>query len=39
MEEVSSASIDKRFCLVCQKLKMKKYVSHNYEEKKYLEIK
>ena len=31
--------IDKRFCLVCQKLKMKKYVISNQKEKKYLELK
>ena len=39
MEEVSSVYIDKRFYLVCQKFKMKKYVSSNYEENKYLGIK
>ena len=39
MEENSSVYIDKRFCLVYQKFKMKKYVSSNYEENKYLEIK
>ena len=29
MEEASSVYIDKRFCLVCKKLKMLKNVSYN----------
>ena len=39
MEQASSTYRDNRFCLVCQKLKMKKYVMYNQEEKKYFELK
>ena len=39
MEYASSTNIDKKFCLVCKKLKMKKYVSYNSIEKKYFELK